>query len=92
MKIFVSEKSRHNSILKLETDVCHIASHQHMIHIENSCAQFFKTDSMESAMNTVVSIHLSHVCKYSESLTVYGSVKKNLMALCFVSVLILVKT
>lgn len=76
MKIFVSEKSRHNSILKLETDVCHIVSHQHIIHIENSCAQFFKTDSMESAMNTVVSIHLSHMCKCSESLTAYGSVKK----------------
>lgn len=87
MKIFISvmmvsasvmldEKSRYNSILKLETDVCHIASHQHIIHIENSCVLFFETDSMESAMNTVVSIHPSHMCKCSESSTVYGSVKK----------------
>lgn len=30
---------------------------------------------MESAMNTVVSIHLSHMCKCSELLTVYGSVQ-----------------
>lgn len=89
------KKSRYNSILKLETDVCHIASHQHIIHIENSCALFSEIDPMESAMNTVVSIHPSHMCKCSESSTVYGSVKKkkkNVMTLCFVSVLILVKS
>lgn len=61
--VMLDEKPRHNSIFKLETIVCLIASHQHIIHIDNSCAQFFETDSMESAMNTVVSIQLSHMCK-----------------------------
>lgn len=36
--VMLDEKSRYNSILKLETDVCYITSHQYMKHIENFCA------------------------------------------------------
>lgn len=84
-------KNWDNSILKLKTDICLTTSYQHIIHIKNTCAQFFERDSMESVMNTVVNVQLAHICKCSASSAVYGSLEKTeekFHYLCFVPMLI----
>lgn len=56
--VMLDEKSRLKSILKLETDVCLTAAYQHIIYIENTCAQLYEIDSVESVIDTVVRIHM----------------------------------
>lgn len=89
----LGEKSRLNRVLKLQADLCLIASYQYIIHIENACVWFFETDSMVSVMDTIVSTESVHICKCSGSSPAYETLekkkqKKNGMISCFVLTLI----
>lgn len=81
--VMLDEKSRLKSILKLETDVCLTAAYQHIIYIENTCAQLYEIDSVESVIDTVVRIHMQMLWIITSLQKSRKTQKKNLMILCF---------